>query len=141
MTNETDMIPNFDCCGVVYVVIDVLQVEGTISSGESFILYNPVVTTYLDIGTDEEPMGIMTVSDVFDECPETAASVVYESLREIYDNVSSYVKVFDTEVQEIREFDLEDFEEEYVPPTTEERISNMKETIIMLQKKLEELEA
>lgn len=144
MTEENkiiDAIPNFACCNVVWIAIDVFQVESTDIAGDSLIVYNPIINFYFDLGTDEDPVSIMTITDVHDECPETAASIVYESLSQVYDCVSSYVTSFDTEVKCLGEFDLEDLEDEYIPPTKEVRIENMKNTIIMLQKHLEQLEA
>jgi len=99
-------IPNWTFFGAKNVAIDVAEV---IVDGE--VYYNPMVTLFLEDGTDEEK----AVSIITDHYCTDAKGSVYEIARHLammFDSISANVTHFDSAGDIVEEYNLnEDFDQ------------------------------
>ena len=135
-------IENFGFYDVQFADISLYAFQVT-EDDETVTVYQAMANIHLENNKTESHWMITTNTNIFDECKYCAARNALSLLDELYDCVFTEVTVFDEAGDVIDEFDLSDGdrEEEYVEPTTEEHIANIKKTIANLNERLAEYES
>lgn len=133
---DDETIPNWMFPGTNHMLIDMEKITFT-KEDKTQVIYNPMITFFLDHGQESGHQVITLITDVLHECPKTAASMASESLSGLfdYDNIWHEVTIYE-DGKEIGSFELDGDEEEYVEPTTEEHIIRIKGAIANLTERL-----
>jgi hypothetical protein len=138
---DDETIPNWMFHGTNHMLIDIEKITFT-KDDETHVIYNPMITFFLDHGQESGHQVVTIITNVLHECPKTAASMASESLSGLfnYDNIWHEVTIYE-DGKEISSFELDEDDEEYDEPTTEEHITNIKKVIAGLTERLAEFEA
>jgi hypothetical protein len=140
-------IENFGIFDVVFADVSLSAFKTSNENDDPITLYNAIVNLHFDDSKSGSHQMVSTITDIIEDCKYCAASKALSMLEILYGNISPDVMVFDENGDVIEEFDLfdsehgKDTEDEYVEPTTEEHITNIKKTIASLNESLANYES
>lgn len=117
MTEKKDIpIPNWSMFGAKTISIEVLK-----QSIDNVIVYNPMVTFFLDNGSEKDEEQVVAIfTDIYEEDPEDALKICAFGMGMMFESISNraFIITLDGEVE--REVDLTQLlntEEHNVPKT------------------------